>query len=337
MSTLYFKKSVIWFGRLMLHFPYSKKILAKIGFGKIIMTLLNSGTLDYDHYKDNYWNNLHPVQQYINYNATGNKDTIWQIDLLTRFQNLTPFKKILVIGCGNGWVERQLFDLRIGIDFDAFDISEKYLEQAKKQKGERKIRYFKADLNKLDSLPISYYDAIFNVGVLHHGFRLERIMWFLSRSLKPDGLMFNFDYVGPAQNNYSDEHLKLMTEINNSLPNRFKSPHRLKPVKEDFAFGDPTEAVNADLVRPTFERFFDIIYQRDVNGGIAYQILVNNISEFEKNDEESLDILDEIIKKDQFYTENKKVPVMFWYSVGKPKEKNKISFSELLPSTSSMK
>ena len=313
------------------HTPYAKKILARIGINKLISHAHRKGILEYDHYKDSYWNELDLVQQYINQNAIGNKDTIWQIDLLSRFKEYLPFKNALVIGCGNGWVERQLFDLGIGLHFEAFDISEKYLQTAKGKRENRDIKYFKADINNLKNLPISYYDAIFNVGVLHHTFRLSHALWNLSRALKPNGLMFNFDYVGPAQNQYSDEHLAIMNNINMQLPKRFQSPHRFRPNKEDFAFGDPTEAINADLVRSTFDRFFDIIYQKDVNGGTAYQILVNNIQEFKKNDEESKKILNNLLEKDMQYTVEQKVPVLFWYSVGTPKPKKQIINWETLP------
>jgi hypothetical protein len=96
--------------------------------------------------------------------------------------------------------------------------------------------------------------------------------------------------------------------------------------------GDPTEAVNADLVRPTFERFFDVIYQRYLNGGIAYQILWNNISNFENNtDLDSKKWLNYILEKDLEMTKEGKVPVLFWYGVGKPKSKDNISYNELLP------
>lgn len=284
-----------------------------------------------DHYKDQYWNDLELVQQYINKNATDNKDTIWQIDILTRFKKYVPFKQVLVIGCGNGWVERQLFDLGIGMHFDAFDISEKYLTEAQKLAGNRSIYYFKADINHLESLPESQYDAIFNVGVLHHTFRLSHAIWKLSRSLKPDGLIFNFDYVGPAQNQYSDEHLAILREINKNLPNRFKSNHELRPNKKDFDAGDPSEAVHSDLVRPTFERYFDIIYERNLNGGIAYQILWNNTNEFKKMDKDAIVALEFLLKKDEEYTKLNKVPVLFWYGVGAPKPKHAIKNYETLP------
>ena len=82
--------------------PYAKTILAKIGVSKIISYGQQSGLSYHDHYSDKYWNDLDTVQKYINKNATGNEDTIWQIDLLTRFSEKIPFKKCLIIGCGNG-------------------------------------------------------------------------------------------------------------------------------------------------------------------------------------------------------------------------------------------
>lgn len=311
--------------------PFAKTILTHLGIQKVIALGQKSGLLHFDHYTDTYWNSLDIVQNYINENATGDPDTIWQKDIPKRFPDKIPFQKCLVIGCGNGWVERELFDLGIGKSFDAFDISEKYLEIAESKKENRKINYFMADLDNLDSLPQNHYDAIFNVGALHHGFRLERTLWYLNKSLKSDGLMFNFDYVGTAQHMYSDEHFELLQKINKSLPQRFQSTQHFRPTKEDFAFGDPTEAINADLVRPLFERFFEIIYEKNLNGGIGYPLLVNNTKEFEINDKESQECLSKILKLDQKYSEEKKIPILFWYGVGKPKQKNNIRNNEFLP------
>ena len=95
-----------------------------------------------------------------------------------------------------------------------------------------------ADLDNLQNLLENNYDAIFNVGALHHGFRLSRTLWALNKALKPNGLMFNFDYVGPAQHMYSDEHLELLNNINQNIPERFQSIQHFRPTKEDFAFGE---------------------------------------------------------------------------------------------------
>lgn len=302
-----------------------KEIIKKISGHSVKNTPEN-----YDHYKDQYWNNLNRVQEYINERATGNKDQIWQIDIKTRFKEYIPFDDVLVIGCGNGWVERQLYDLGLGIHFDAFDISEKYLYEAKKLADNRDINYFKADINHLENIAKSKYNAIFNVGVLHHTFRLSHAVWNLATALKQDGLLFNFDYVGPSRNQYSDEHVKIMKEVMLKMPKRFQTKHSLRPPLKNFQ-AEPSEAIHSDLVRGTVERFFDTTYQRDINGGIAYQILWNNIDEFKKNDEEAIRTLEYILEEDAKYTKLNKVPVLFWYSVGKPKPRNQIKYFEILP------
>lgn len=284
-----------------------------------------------DHYSDKYWNNLDLVQRYICKNCTGDENTIWQVDILSRFKERIPFSECLVIGCGNGWVERQLYDLGVGKHFDAFDISDKYLQEAKKQCGNRNIDYFREDINHLSSLGIEKYDAVFNVGVLHHTFRLTHAIWNLAKALKSNGLLFNFDYIGPAHNQYSDEHVSIMNEINSKLPDRFKSSHKMRPDIMNFYVGDISEAVHSDLIRPTISRFFDIIYERDLNGGIAYQILWNNIDEFKRGDDDAKTSLTWLLKMDEEYTVNHKVPVLFWYSIGKPKLKSNINNFEILP------
>ena len=287
---------------------------------------------EFEYYHDKYWNDLPTIPNYINKSATDNPKTTWIQDILGRFSKYVPFEKVLIVGCGNGWVERELYDLGIGKKFDAFDISADHIETAENQKGARNISYFLDDMNDLKNITLDEYDAVFNVGVLHHVFRLSRTVWTLHRSLKKGGLMFNFEYVGPAQNQYSDEHLKILEKTNAEIDKRFSTVIPLLPKKSNFETGDPSEAVNADLVRLTLLRFFDIIHERDINGGVAYQILWNNTEEFEKNDEDAKTALDFLINRDQELTENGKVPVLFWYSVITPKPKEQISENAFLPS-----
>lgn len=287
---------------------------------------------NFEYYHDQYWNDLPEIQKYINKCATDNQNITWIEDILTRYPKRVPFEKVLIVGCGNGWVERQLYDLGIGEKFDAFDISPEHIDIAKKLVDGREINYFIDDMNNLKNIPIDNYDAIFNVGVLHHVFRLTKTIWTLYSALKKDGLMFNFEYVGPSQNQYSDEHLKILEKINEEIGSRFSSIIPLRPKKSNFERGDPTEAVNSDLVRPILSRFFDSIHERNINGGIAYQILWNNIAAFKITDETAKNTIKFLITKDQELTENGKVPVLFWYSIITPKSQNEISNNGFLPS-----
>ena len=276
---------------------------------------------NFSHYSDKYWNDLLPIQKYKNNLATGNENTSWLEDLPSRFKNSIPFKKVLIVGCGNGWLERELFDMNIGLEFDAFDISDEYLKESNQKKGNRNITYFKDDINNLQNLKTNKYDAIFNFAILHHATEIDSALKNLSQCLKSGGLMFNEEYVGPARNQYSDEQLQLMVEVNSDLPEVFRTKHLLRPPLANFRV-EPSEAIHSDLVVSTFKKYFDIVYERNMNGGIAYQILWNNVEHFMNYDDpKSKKWLNYLLERDIYYSNQKRVPVMFWYGVGTSKNK----------------
>ena len=100
-----------------------------------------------DHYSDKYWNDLDLLVRYKNQLATGNENVPWINDILTRYSEYLPFENVLVVGCGNGWVERLLDDLKIAKHYDCFDISEEYINEAKSLAESRPFDYFIDDIN----------------------------------------------------------------------------------------------------------------------------------------------------------------------------------------------
>ena len=274
---------------------------------------------NFSHYTDSYWNSLSKVSEYKNKLSTDNEDTTWTRDISKRFSKYIPFENVLIVGCGNGWLERELYDLGVGKNFDSFDISKEYIQEAEKNKGDRPIQYFIDDINDLQNIPSKKYDAVFNYAILHHATEIDAALKKISECLKPEGLMFNEEYVGPAKNQYTDEHLELMIQINSDLPEQFRSKNHLRPPLDNFRI-EPTEAIHSDLVRPIFEKYFDIVYERNLNGGIAYQILWNNIEEFDKDEDESKKWLEYLLESDRKFSSEGKVPNLFWYGVGKPKK-----------------
>ena len=164
------------------------------------------------------------------------------------------------------------------------------------------------------------YDAVFNFAVLHHAMNIEYALKKLASCLKNNGLMFNEEYVGPARNQYSDDHVNIMLEIMSDLPKKFRTKAKfLRPPLANFRV-EPSEAIHSDLILPLIPKYFDIIYQRNLNGGVAYQILHNNIDEFnDTSNSESVKWLEYLLQRDLQFTENGKVPVLFWYGVCTPK------------------
>ena len=275
---------------------------------------------EFTHYSDKYWNDLELVRKYKDNLATGNENTHWISDILNRFKEYLPFGNVLIVGCGNGWLERQLYDLGIGKHFDAFDMSEEYINEAKELKQSRPIDYFLDDINSMSKIEDNKYDAVFNFAVLHHAMNIEYALKKLASCLKNNGLMFNEEYVGPARNQYSDDHVNIMLEIMSDLPKKFRTKAKfLRPPLANFRV-EPSEAIHSDLILPLIPKYFDIIYQRNLNGGVAYQILHNNIDEFnDTSNSESVKWLEYLLQRDLQFTENGKVPVLFWYGVCTPK------------------
>ena len=266
----------------------------------------------FQYYSDQYWNDLPQIQNYINQSTTDNPDVTWIEDILTRFKECLPFENVLIVGCGNGWLERQLYDLGIGKSFDAFDISDSHLKLAKKLVENRSINYFKDDINNLKNLTLKNYDAIFNVGVLHHVFRLSKTIWELNKTLKKNGLMFNFEYVGPSYNQYSNEHVKIIKQINNSLPSRFKTIIPVRPKLINFKNGEVTfaEGVFEHIIDKltckekgvrNLKRCLEIIYSK-LN---LFRLMEKDTTLFEKEEfinvefpfEVTIEIVDKLIKQ----------------------------------------
>lgn len=267
-----------------------------------------------DHYADQYWNQLPGVLRYLNKRATSDPD-VWWMDYFKMRYATPPRRRALVIGCGNGWVERDFYDRQIALEFDAFDASDQYLASAEAARDGRPITYWRATF--ADFVPRRTYDLIVNVAALHHADYLYRLTHRLSRALRPDGVFVMWDYVGPDRNQYPPSQVELMTGVNRSLPQRFRNSRPLRPMLETVLEMEPTEAVHASEVMRAVRAAFDLIEYRALGGGLAYQILWNNIEEFEQEDEESSRVLDDLLRRDEELTDTGAVPNMFAFAVGR--------------------
>lgn len=269
-----------------------------------------------NHYADKYWNDLPEIRAYLCKNATGDEN-LWWIPYIKKRYAQTPFRNCLILACGNGRIEREMFDTGIAIEFDAFDYSDIYLDQAQSQKGGRPITYFKSSFETL-VLP-KKYDLVVNVAALHHVGALDSLLQKAAEAMPPNGLFVNWDYVGPNRNQYTNEHVKLMEKVNASLPEKFQTRHPIRHAVEDCIIGDITEAVHSSEIIATFEKYFEIIEQHNLGGGIAYQLLWNNIEEFSKDTLEAKQSLQQLIDLDDAHTRNRTVPNLFSFFIGTPR------------------
>ena len=271
-----------------------------------------------DHYADRYWNDLPAVLAHLCRRSTGDPN-LWWMDYVKAEYATPPRRRALVVGCGNGWVERDLFDREVAVEFDAFDASPDYLRQAREQQGGRAINYLQSDFASFT--PEHTYDLVVNVAALHHAQRLYRIVKVIADALEPGGVFVNWDYVGPSRNQYPKRQVRSMAAVNDDLPPRFRTPHPLHFPLHDMLPVDPTEAVHAAEILRAVGRRFDFLERHDLGGGLAYQLLWNNLDEYEQGDAEASETLDRLLRLDEEATENRAVPNLFSFFVCTPRRR----------------
>ena len=254
-----------------------------------------------------YWNDITLVQKYINKNISGNENRPWNLDILVKFSNFLPFEKVLIIGCGDKW-EYELHEFLVGKEFDVIDTNRNIIELAVKKKGNRPFNYFVESMNTLENLKEDYYDAIFNIGFLNLYENLDSILDVLRTKIKPTGLMFNFEKIGPNVENF-DDYFTILQNVNSLLPKKFQNI---------IDKNNPSISFSRDF-RKIFTKYFDIVFQANCNGGIGFPILYDNIVQFKNKDKNSEIYLKKILMKDEELSSKNIIPILFWYGVGRLK------------------
>ncbi len=274
------------------------------------------------YYKDRYWNDHQLTIDYMSRLVTDlptDKPRFWMAHVKSVYFAEQPARRALFINCGNGWAERDLYDLGVFESGIGYDYSHDLLKQAQTAAGSRKLSYFRADCNALE-LPENHFDLIVNVAAMHHVQFINRMHEKLARALTPDGYFINFDYVGPHRNQYSKEHFATMVQINDTLPKSIQNDHLVPPHLETMLATDPTEAIHSELIMEMFERFFIPVERKDLNGGIAYQILHNNHELLTLDLPAAHAYLQSLLEQDELYSLNKLVPTLFSFFVGRPRK-----------------
>lgn len=222
------------------------------------------------------WMAIPEVRLYLN-SLIGNGEPLWPIELFERFLQGRTFDCALSIGCGSGALERELVQRGLCRSVDAFDGSVVSLREARREAdrggvGDR-IRYFAADFNE-PFLAKSRYDIVFFHQSAHHVAKLEKLYRAIMRALKPGGLVYFDEYVGPSrfewdqQRELLDPHRRVFEKLSRSL----RAVEQLNPpIQAD----DPSEAFRSSEIEPQLAIGFDLVGRVPYGGGILSVIMPN--------------------------------------------------------------
>ena len=270
------------------------------------------------YYRDRYWNELDGVNRYLQERATGHPITDW-IGHLAAWHG-RPFRKALVLNCGNGWVERAMVTRGVVAEGVGIDIADDLLMEARRAAGDLPLRYYRVDVNAAtfpEAGPDGGYDLVVNHAAGHHIAHIDRVFRALSQLLPPDGVFVSWDYVGPHRNQYPGGMWETAHDANARLPIELRSGMHYPRIDEMVA-GDPTEAIHSELVLPVMRRYFRIEHERALGGGVAYLVLTHNAAFLDRPQSETGPWLDALLEQDAAYTDADPSRSLFAYVIARP-------------------
>lgn len=222
------------------------------------------------------WMAIPEVRLYLN-SLIGNGEPLWPIELFERFLQGRTFDRALSVGCGSGALERELVARGMCRTIDGFDGSVVSLREARREADRAgfrdRIRYFAANFNE-PALPQARYDIVFFHQSAHHVAKLEKLYRAIMRALKPEGMVYLDEYVGPSRFDWErrGELLDPHRRIFETLPANLRAVDTLMPpIQAD----DPSEAIRSSEIERQLAIGFNLIGKVPYGGGILSVIMPN--------------------------------------------------------------
>lgn len=269
------------------------------------------------YYQHTYWNDLAVVREEINRRVSGDPDRYW----FHRFADLVDgrvFERALILNCGNGNVERGLFDNGLIRSCVGIDYSDDLLGQARVDNAGYAAEYHQMDVNTA-AFPPGDFDLVVNFAAAHHIARIDRVFRALCERLPEDGWFVSYDYVGDHRNQYRYEIWDAAHRLNRTLPPHARQDLRYPHLPTMLAT-DPTEAIHSELIRPTFARYFTEAEHRAVGGALGYLLLTHNERIFAAEPDERDHWAQVVMEADAAFTAAHPKWSLFAYFAGQPKK-----------------
>jgi SAM-dependent methyltransferase len=208
----------------------------------------------------------------------------------------------LVVGCGDGRSLPAWARLGAFARIDAFDISPAQVERAREEIARASLdAVVHCDVSAaaaLDVAPASY-DLVVAEQVLHHLAPLEPLVPRLIQALRPDGLFFVDDYVGPTRWQWRSRQLAAANALLGRLPASHRRTHRgrvkeriVRPSRLRMAMTDPSEASASEAILPTLARHATVVEVRPYGGTLLQLVLAGIAHNFLDSSEATAALLD---------------------------------------------
>jgi SAM-dependent methyltransferase len=190
-----------------------------------------------------------------------------------------PFERALSLACGTGGHEVIVAHSGKVRHIDAFDLSPKSIEIARKNAkdaGVDNVRFFEAGFDDFDAkLGDATFDLVCFFGSLHHVREIDTVLGAVHRRMRHGGrLVFN-EYTGDCYTILDDRKVATINRLLATLDPVFLNPDRpryVNPTLDAMLSGDPSEGVRAALILPFLRHRFEIEHLRPFGGAILHML-----------------------------------------------------------------
>ncbi len=250
--------------------------------------------------------------------TTGSLDG-WPIDSFARrFLQPAP-QQVLAIGSGMAFVEEHLLRQDLAGHIVAYEMSPTACQAAMSRVAgtpyASRLEMRSADVLN-ENLPDASFDMVFVQAAIHHFFEIEKMFVLIHRVLRPGGLLWFDEYVGPDHHMYDQHVMDIMNEINDCLAARYRmdalSHHERtsvpQPSLEFMMQHDPSEGVHASQILPLTYKYFDVLQRQDYGGAIMRPFFTGILPNFDWSDEKDQTIARLIILFEQVLTRRSIIP-----------------------------
>ena len=233
-----------------------------------------------------FWVPSAALQAHLNRTATGNPDLDW-LSFVRSAHLPARIPRTLVLGCGNGYLERAL-SRHSGIEHilatDVDDSALALAANAARREGRSRIEYRRLDVDN-ENLPRGNegkgWDLILANDLLHHVAGIEPLLRGIRDALAPGGRLVFSEYTGPRRFQHDAVTQEMVQRYFRLLPEHIRrdpdtgrtlwNPPAIDP--ERLARDNPREAAASDTLLPLARKLFRAEAELSGGGGLLHPVL----------------------------------------------------------------
>jgi len=217
------------------------------------------------------------------------------IQLIRQMSVGTPLAVGVSIGCGNAYHELKMLESGVVDRFVLYEIAETRIVQAKEHAARLGLSE-RIEFRSTDAFSVKeeVFDLVYWKDALHHMSDAHQAVRWSSGVLKPGGLFFMNEFVGPTRMQYTARQLELAERARACLPTHFlRNPfapdqdlplRRVRPQWKQMIEIDPSECADSENILPAVRSIFPAALIRPT-GGVVYALalsdVLHNIDEIE--------------------------------------------------------